>query len=190
MPPDFNAMEAETPVRRTRPRAPISREPRRGGGGTAFIAILIVVVLLIAVAGVAYVFRDRLRAEFPQLAPYYDMIGIAPAPSEGDMIGIAPAPGEGLGLRDQSISQEEVDGLPVLVATGQIVNLSQIARPVPMLEASLVADGNRVINTWTFEVEGDELAPGASIPFTTRIENPPPEAKGLLIEFVVRTPGS
>ncbi|MBT6118376.1 MAG: DUF3426 domain-containing protein [Rhodospirillaceae bacterium] len=180
VPPDFRAMEAEAPVRRQHADWP--RDSRRGGRGIGLIAVLIIAALLIAVGAAGYQLRDRIVAELPQLAPVYDTLGIETA-------AVAPAPGDGLAIRDLGWSQAEAGGLPVLIITGRIANLSEVARPVPGLKAILEDEANREIVSWTFDPEAGEIAVGGSVPFTTRIENPPPEAKNFRTTFVARTQG-
>jgi len=75
--PDFRAMKDEAPRRRQ--RAPAPRESR-GGGGITIIAIMITVLLLIAIGAAGVIMRDRVLAEFPQLAPVYEAVGFVPAP--------------------------------------------------------------------------------------------------------------
>lgn len=180
MPPDFRAMEAEAPRRRQ--RMPERRESRGGGGGIAIIAILIVVVLLIAIGAAAFIMRDRIVAEFPQAAPIYEAVGFAPRR--------APIAGEGLAVRNEALSREEIGGRPALVLTGEVANLSQTVRPVPLLKAVLLDAAQSELAAVTFEVDAQEIAVGGSVPFTTRIENPPPEATNLSIVFVARPPAT
>ncbi len=175
VPPDFRAMEDEAPRRRQ--RAPAPRESR-GGGGITIIAIMIIVLLLIAIGAAGVIMRDQVLAEFPQLAPVYEAVGLVPAPP--------PAPGAGLAVRNEALNRVDVEGRSVLVLTGEVANLSQTARPMPLLKAVLLDAAEGELTAVTFEADAREVAVGGSVPFTTRIENPPLEATNLRVLFVAR----
>ena len=57
---------------------------------------------------------------------------------------------------------------------------------MPLLKAVLLDAAEGELTTVTFEADAREVAIGGSVPFTTRIENPPLEATNLRVLFVAR----
>ena len=100
------------------------------------------------------------------------------------MVGLAPGPGFGLELRNVAPTQEREGDTAVLVISGEVVNISSRLRSIPMLQGSLLDDGRNEIHSWTFSMTSDELAPGESGTFSTRVPNPPEGARGLEVTFV------
>jgi hypothetical protein len=93
-------------------------------------------------------------------------------------------PGEGLTLKGIKTETIDDNGTATLVITGTIVNTSPVPRDVPKMSAALRDANAQEIQQWTFEVEAKRLLPGESVPFETRAQNPPQDAKGLAIVFV------
>ena len=100
------------------------------------------------------------------------------------MVGLAPGPGFGLELRNVAPTQEREGDTAVLVISGEVVNISSRQRNIPMLQGSLLDAGRNEIHSWTFSMTSEELAPGESGTFSTRVPNPPEGARGLEVTFV------
>lgn len=100
------------------------------------------------------------------------------------MVGLAPGPGFGLELRNVAPKQKVEGDTAVLVISGEVVNISSRLRNVPTLQGSLLDAGQNEIHSWTFSMAPEELAPGESGTFSTRVPNPPEGARGLEVTFV------
>jgi hypothetical protein len=102
-----------------------------------------------------------------------------------DLADAAPAlPGEGLvidRLRAEVVS--ESSGLNVLKVNGYVINLTDTARPVPPIRATLRRAGEEEIDSWLLNPEQDTLGPGEEIAFVTTYPTPPSDAKEVNIRF-------
>ena len=70
-----------------------------------------------------------------------------------------------------------------LVVKGVAINTSDRSSRVPPLEARLVNREGIVIKRWEFLADTSSLAPGASVPFETRLTNPPAGASDVQVTF-------
>jgi hypothetical protein len=84
----------------------------------------------------------------------------------------------------------EVSGQQSLIVKGVVVNTSQRARRVPMLEAQLRSADGEVIKRWQFDAATAELQPGASARFRSELPNPPPGARNIHVTFASAGTGS
>ena len=100
------------------------------------------------------------------------------------MVGLGQEPGYGLELRNVSPAQEREGDTVVLVISGEITNTTSRLRQVPMLLGKLLDESKNEIYSWTFSVTVDQLEPGDSGSFNTRLPNPPEGASGLAVTFV------
>ncbi len=100
------------------------------------------------------------------------------------MVGLGQEPGYGLELRNVSPAQEREGDTVVLVISGEITNTTSRPRPVPKLQGKLLDASENEIHSWTFSMAVDQLAPGESGSFNTRVPNPPEGASGLAVTFV------
>ena len=74
--------------------------------------------------------------------------------------------------------------MAVLVIKGEIVNTSSRPRIVPTLQGSLQDADQNEIHSWTFSAVPEELAPGESGTFNTRVPNPPEGVRRAPVTFV------
>ena len=146
----------------------------RGGKKATWLrrgAIAVVVVLVIwgLVGG-----RDTVMSAVPVTARLYSLIGLGPV-----------APGTGLELRQVTPSRgiDKASGAPTLAIDGQVANISGVARQVPQLSVALRDANNAELKSWVVRVTDRPLAPGATVPFHTSIENPPDGATGVIVSF-------
>lgn len=70
-----------------------------------------------------------------------------------------------------------------LIVKGVVVNTSDRSHQVPPLTAELVTDRGLVVERWEFSTDDAELPPGASIPFESRLSNPPSGATDVHVTF-------
>lgn len=70
-----------------------------------------------------------------------------------------------------------------LVIKGVVINTSDRSSRVPPLQGRLVNRQGVVIKRWEFLADTGSLAPGASVPFETRVTNPPLGASDVQVTF-------
>jgi predicted Zn finger-like uncharacterized protein len=106
----------------------------------------------------------------PQTATFYKMVGL-----EVNLRGLA--------FKDIKISNETVDGKPVLVIEGVIVG--ETAKPVelPRLRFSVRDAQGAEIYAWNAVLEQPVLKPGERAHFKSRLASPPPEGRNIDVRF-------
>jgi predicted Zn finger-like uncharacterized protein len=165
---------AEPPVdietvaaRRTRrpPPKPKSRWPMPGWGAA--------ITLLIAINIGLIAFRADIVRLLPQTAAAYAAVGL-----EVNLRGLA--------FTEMVTRKETQDGVPMLVVEGIIKSASKQPINVPRLRFAVRnAKGHEIYN-WTAQPARNTLAPGATIPFRSRLASPPPDAYAVQVRFFSR----
>jgi predicted Zn finger-like uncharacterized protein len=148
---------------------PALAQPRRRPWVTVGWVILLGVVGL--AAGGAVWERDVVIRAWPPSARLYALVGLA-----------VPQPGDVLKVTAQARRDEE-NGVPRLVIEGEVANISPEAQSVPKLRVELKDAGNKVVQSWSFDVSTDRLLPGASVPFTTSVVRPSDAATDMSVTF-------
>jgi hypothetical protein len=178
-PPEDMPKFVEPPVLEVEPRPipPGSGLPALAGAarrrdlaavvGWAALAALLVGIL---VGGLAY--RDRIVEAWPPAMRLYAAIGQQ-----------AEEPGIGLELRNLSLSRSGEEDAPVLVLVGEVANVTDQVRDVPLLRGALVAPDEREIQHWTFTASQNRLLPGEIVNFRTELKNPAAEAVSISVTF-------
>lgn len=142
---------------------PIAAKPptRKSAGAVALVGLLLVVGGL---AGAIYAGRSAIVGSWPPAALLYEEIGIG---LHG--IDLAGIPGVGTGLEYRNISSEiTTDAFgDTLWIRGEVLNASEITRPVPTLRVSLADSHGAALESWTFSLGLEQLDPGAAAPFET-----------------------
>jgi len=147
------------------PRMPLGPKIAVAAGWAGLIAV----VLLIAVSAVRY--RQDIAVIWPQSAGVYSSLGLKVNAS-------------GIDFRQVDYRRESEDGQVVLAVSGVIVNGGGRALPVPQTVRVTLSDvANHEIYHWTFKPGATVLAPGQSVPFTTRLSSPPAAARHLEVRF-------
>lgn len=142
------------PPREIRPIPPGSNLPALARGKTtsdraarrrwgAFIAVVVVLVAGLLLG------RETVVGAWPATARLYETIGLPVAP-----------PGAGLQIQNVESRQRIEDGVPVLVVTGQIVNVSDRDRPVPPVVVVALGSDQQALERWIVPVSQDRLMPG------------------------------
>jgi predicted Zn finger-like uncharacterized protein len=145
---------------RYRFRWPLSRWP------TAVVLLLLLNAALIGL-------RLQVVQRLPQTASLYAAVGM-------------PVNLRGLIFANVTTEKEANDGVQVLMIEGVIVNTTTRAAPVPRLRFAARNEHGHEIYTWTARPPRDELAPGATLAFRSRLASPPPEAHDVLVRFFNR----
>jgi predicted Zn finger-like uncharacterized protein len=154
----------------------LSRPRRRWGPALAWILAL--VVLLAGLGYAALRERDRIVAVVPGAAAIYARVGFPPEAS-----------GTGLEFRNVATSREMENGLPALVVSGEVTNVSSVPRDVPKLVVILRDSGEHDLQNTSISVNQARLAPGETIPFHASIAQPAEAASGVVVTFAGANPG-
>jgi predicted Zn finger-like uncharacterized protein len=144
-----------------------SRRLRAQFGPPAVILIL----ALIVTALVAW--RANIVRLAPQMASLYASIGL-------------PVNLRELVFGSVSITKEMRDGVPVLLVEGAVISTSKHPVEVPHLRFALRNQAGQEIYSWTAMPEHSILAPGATLPFRSRLASPPSEGHDVVVRFFTR----
>ena len=106
----------------------------------------------------------------PQTATFYKMVGL-----EVNLRGLA--------FKDIKISNETVDGKPVLVIEGTIVGETRKPVELPRLRFSVRDAQGTEIYAWNAVLEQTMLKPGEQAYFKSRLASPPPEGRNIDVRF-------
>jgi predicted Zn finger-like uncharacterized protein len=106
----------------------------------------------------------------PQTAAFYRMVGLD--------VNL-----RGLGFKDLKITNETVDGKPVLVIEGVIVGESRKVVELPRLRFSVRDAQGAEIYAWNAVLEQTTLKPGERAWFKSRLASPPPEGRNIDVRF-------
>ena len=106
----------------------------------------------------------------PQTALFYRMVGL-----EVNLRGLA--------FKDIKITNETVDGKPVLVIEGMIVGETSKPVELPRLRFSVRDAQGAEIYAWNAVLDQPVLKPGERASFKSRLASPPPEGRNIDIRF-------
>jgi predicted Zn finger-like uncharacterized protein len=116
------------------------------------------------------IWRADIVRLLPQTATFYRMVGF-----DVNLRGLA--------FKDIKITNETVEGKPVLVIEGMIVG--QTGKPVelPRLRFSVRDEQGAEIYAWNAVLEQPVLKPGERAYFKSRLASPPPEGRNIDVRF-------
>jgi predicted Zn finger-like uncharacterized protein len=106
----------------------------------------------------------------PQTATFYKMVGL-----DVNLRGLA--------FKDLKITNETVDGKPVLVIEGMIVGETKQPVELPRLRFSVRDEQGAEIYAWNAVLEQPVLKPGERAYFKSRLASPPPEGRNIDVRF-------
>ncbi|MBN8991116.1 MAG: zinc-ribbon domain-containing protein [Rhizobiales bacterium] len=106
----------------------------------------------------------------PQTATFYKMVGL-----DVNLRGLA--------FKDIKITNETVDGKPVLVIEGVIVGETRKPVELPRLRFSVRDEQGAEIYAWNAVLEQPVLNPGERAYFKSRLASPPPEGRNIDVRF-------
>jgi predicted Zn finger-like uncharacterized protein len=106
----------------------------------------------------------------PQTSTFYKMVGL-----EVNLRGLA--------FKDIKISNETVDGKPVLVIEGTIVGETRKPVELPRLRFSVRDAQGAEVYAWNAVLEQPMLKPGERVYFKSRLASPPPEGRNIDVRF-------
>lgn len=157
-------LAARRAVRRT--RAAKRRGVLRPSWATLVLSLMTVIAAILA-------WRAETVRAMPQTAALFARIGL-------------PVNLRGLAFQDVTIEQEMADGVSVLVAQGNIVNVANRRVDVPRLRFALRDSAGVEVYSWTAMPARASLGPGEGQEFRTRLASPPAEASNLAVRFFTR----
>lgn len=121
-------------------------------------------VLLISALGVAaFVGRGQVVALWTPAARLYEVLRIPVEPI-----------GTGLQLQQVRSEQRMQDGASVVFIEGQVVNISQVARPVPPLRLVAMGQGRTPLHSWVIPANPPHLGPAEIAIFQYNLRDPGP----------------
>jgi predicted Zn finger-like uncharacterized protein len=132
-------------------------------------ALAALVVLAAIVFGLWHARVSIVRA-FPSLGGLYRLVGV-----EVNAVGME--------IRNTKWQIEDHGGVPVLVVSGKVANISKETLAVPRLRLVLRDGDKHELYHWTVILERKELKPGDFTRFSTTLKNPPLEAHDVQIRF-------
>ncbi|MDH2385057.1 MJ0042-type zinc finger domain-containing protein [Bradyrhizobium sp. CER78] len=117
-----------------------------------------------------FVWRNDVVRLLPQTALFYKMVGL-----DVNLRGLA--------FKDLKITNETVDGKPVLVIEGMIVGQTRKPVELPRLRFSVRDAQGAEIYAWNAVLEQPVLKPGERAFFKSRLASPPPEGRNIDVRF-------
>jgi predicted Zn finger-like uncharacterized protein len=116
------------------------------------------------------IWRADVVRVLPQTATFYKMVGL-----DVNLRGLA--------FKDIKVSNEIVDGKPVLVIEGTIVGETKKPVELPRLRFSVRDAQGTEIYAWNAVLEQPVLKPGERAYFKSRLASPPPEGRNIDVRF-------
>jgi len=123
-----------------------------------------------ALALALMIWRAEMVRLLPQTATFYKMVGL-----EVNLRGLA--------FKDIKITNETVEGKPVLVIEGIIVGETKKPVELPRLRFSVRDEQGAEIYAWNAVLEQPVLKPGERAYFKSRLASPPPEGRNIDVRF-------
>jgi predicted Zn finger-like uncharacterized protein len=149
----------------------VEADEKKKGGKGKIIGIAAVVLLLALGAGLFFG-RSFIIDMVPEAEGMYDMIGIG-----GSEIG------EGLDIQNVKSLREVESGVDVLIVRGDVANVSEEERMVPMIKVVLYDGAGEEIQSTVAAPLKNRLPPGAKIAFSAKLPEPSALARRLEVTF-------
>lgn len=154
-------------LRRLKPKFSFPRPSLAVGGvRTACLAMGALVLALM-------VWRVEVVRLLPQTAGFYKLVGF-----DVNLRGLA--------FKDVKVASETVDGKPVLVIEGVIVDQTRKPVALPRLRFSVRDAQGAEIYAWNAVLEQSTLNPGEKAWFRSRLASPPAEGRNIDVRFFNR----
>jgi predicted Zn finger-like uncharacterized protein len=131
------------------------------------------ILALVLVDAILIGWRDGVVRVLPQTAPFYALLGM-------------PVNLRGLTFDGVVTTTEQHEGVPILVAEGNVVNIARKVVDVPRLKFIIRNAARQEIYSWIAVPSRAPLSPGEVLPFRSRLASPPPDAHDLIVRFVTR----
>ncbi len=131
----------------------------------------IFLVVLVLLASGFYFGQGHIVAFEPRFQKLYDLVGMSAHDEEGEAEAVSEVPGEGLSIPAEKLlkSRKRIDGEPMIVVEGAVVNETEQNRPVPTLRVTVSNAEAETLARWYFEAAATQVAPGGEVSFATSI---------------------
>lgn len=149
----------------------VDRERRNRRFFGIFMIWLVTIGLLAALAIIGYAMRQPIVDSNPKAASFYKLFNITVTAS-------------GLDFEKPGTSHTMIDGTPFLVINGVVMNRSNTAQALPMIELSLTNGNDDVITSWLVEMKETQIDAKQRLSYVSQYPNPPLDAKELKYKFV------
>jgi predicted Zn finger-like uncharacterized protein len=116
------------------------------------------------------IWRAEVVRLLPQTATFYGMVGL-----DVNLRGLA--------FKDIKVTNETVEGKPVLVIEGSIIGETRKPVELPRLRFSVRDAQGAEIYAWNAVLEQPVLKPGERAYFKSRLASPPPEGRNIDVRF-------
>lgn len=145
------------------------KKPR---SGNFTVAVIVSAVMGLIVMG--FFFGRGLVVDLmPQLGKAYRLAGLQ-------------LPVKNIGLDFQEIRFEKSNSLSSVMVRGTVLNLSNLPKTIPQLEASAHNGQGELIKTWHLTLSLPILLPGDNTEFRAPIDNIPPATSEITVNFLAR----
>ena len=139
------------------------------------LAIWLVPLSIMATAAfAAYHYRHDIVKDYPKSATLYKAAGVDVSVS-------------GLVLDRPETRYAEVDGVPILMVSGSVRNISDGQLSLPMVELSLHNADDDVLTSWVVDLDKAVLPKGGRTAYSTQHPNPALDAAILKTRFIDET---
>ena len=145
-----------------------------GGRGGSLAAWLILIFIMAGVGTGGYLFQEKIVAFWPPASQLYAMAGLC---AEEEKFGLA--------IQNVKWEHKQEKSKPVLLVRGEVANISDQPQSVPRLRVVILDEHDRRLFRWTVTTAKNSLNPGQATNFSTRLANPPADARSLAVTFQV-----
>lgn len=128
-------------------------------------------VVLVLLAGGFYFGHGHVVAFEPRFQKLYDLVGMTAHDELSESEAVSEIPGEGLSIPAEKLlkDRKRVDGEPMIVVEGVVVNETDRDRPVPSLRVTVSNAKAEILARWYFEAAARQVSPGGEVSFSTSI---------------------
>ncbi len=144
-------------------------------GGRSFKGLIIGLVVFLLLGGIiggSVFVRETVVLFVPPANAFYDLIGLR-----------VMIPGEGLAIQKSKTTRENQEGKEVIVASGEIANITDEVRPVPMILAQAIDAEEQIVQTKSVSPSKSQLEPGKKINYAIVFKKLVPTARYISVTF-------
>lgn len=134
------------------------------------VARLVGALVLVAILGIGFFARYDIVRLVPELAAIYSAIGLR--------VNIV-----GLEFEDIKTLMSLRQGKNVILVTAKIRSATTKPVAVPLVLVTLLDDAGSVLLEWTVQPQGNEMAPGDVMDFSSEVSSPPAGATRVRLSF-------
>ena len=178
VPPQSFAPETETAAGPPPRNLPATAEQLLARRSTIAAGWVVLALVIVGLAAVAFVGRNQIVAFWPPALQLYDTLGIEVADGYPERLF-----GAGLSVRNvaSEVVEEEGGDAATIFIRGEVVNESDVPRPVPPLMVRLVDDRGEALHEWVFAITDTPLPSGETEAFETSLREFDPSVTKLEI---------